>query len=351
MRLFVLLVLIGLYTSCTDCGEVVRYRDADRDGFGTPDEFIVDCDSIVGFVSNNIDEDDNCNPRDWSIFFEDLDNDGLGNRLIKQFNCFNEDTLNLVTNGLDNNDLDPNIGGFVADVSVVLDFLSGFEITTPESLENLDEEFIQHSVEFADGAEGYRELFEEIDKGNEVATVNFFYDEPFVIAHILYGGRWNEGVSQVALEVFRVEDGLIIEHWDNVENFTNPLQRPEEINLQADDSELNQQIIAELNDSLFIARDTIPVDSIFASNFFDHSSQAISLDDLRSIESLPTYAEIEFIHGVGNVVLAMIEGEPDQDGTILTYFDLYVFNDGLITERWQTIQLLPNAFAHTNGKW
>ena len=65
----------------------------------------------------------------------------------------------------------------------------------------------------------------------------------------------------------------------------------------------------------------------------------------------PRYESIELIFGSDNLILAGVQGVPDQNNNIETYFDLYVINDGLITERWQTIQLLPDAFTHLNGKW
>ena len=356
-RYLLLIITSLLIISCGDCDELIWFRDADGDGFGDPDITEFGCDPIEGFVSNGVDEDDSCSIRDWAIFYQDLDGDGLGNRLVKSFDCMNPDSDNLVDNGFDLNDAITDQSEIDPVINVVIDFLEGFEITDTSILSVLapglpDEDgFIQHSSLYADGVDGYLPLFRLINKQNDVLTYNLFRDEDHVVAHISYGGRWNNSVPQVALEVFRIEDGRIAEHWDNIEDFVVADQTPASIETSPSDVGGNEILVRNMIADVFVNEEPTNVGLYFSPDFVDHSSRPLSFNDLMSAENNPRYDDIELLFGSDNLILAGVQGAPDVFSSIDTYFDLYVINDGLITERWQTIQLLPEAFIHMNGKW
>jgi len=172
-----------------------------------------------------------------------------------------------------------------------------------------------------------------------------------VVAHISYGGRWNNSVPQVALEVFRIEDGRIAEHWDNIEDLVVADQTPASIERSPSDVGANEILVRNMIADVFVNEEPTNVGLYFSPDFIDHSSTPLSFNDLMSSEGNPRYDDIELIFGSDNLILAGVQGAPDVFSNIDTYFDLYVINDGLITERWQTIQLLPEAFLHMNGKW
>ncbi len=358
MGRYVLLIIASvLIISCgEDCSELMQFRDADGDGFGDPNIVEFGCDPIVGFVSNDADEDDECSIRDWTVFYQDMDSDGLGDRLVKLFDCSNPDMSNLASNGYD---LDDSVlSGPDELVNVVIDFLEGFEITDTSILNVLvpglpdDDGFVQHSTLYADGVDGYLPLFRLINKQNEILTYTVFTDEEHVIAHISYGGRWNNNVPQVSLEVFRIEDGRIAEHWDNIENFVSEDQIPVLIETTESDVAANEILVRNMIADVFVSEEPTNVEIYYSPDFVDHSSRPLSFDALMIADSNnPRYESIELIFGSDNLILAGVQGVPDQINNIETYFDLYVINDGLITERWQTIQLLPAAFTHLNGKW
>lgn len=358
MGRYVLLIIASLLIiSCGgDCDELMWFRDADGDGFGDPNIMEFGCDPIDGFVSNDADEDDNCSIRDWAVFYQDMDSDGLGDRLLKSFDCSNPDMNNLASNGYD---LDDTVLSSPDElINVVIDFLEGFEITDTSILSVLapglpeDDGFVQHSSLYADGAEGYLPLFRLINKQNEILTYTLFTDDDHVIAHISYGGRWNNRVPQVALEVFRIEDGRIVEHWDNIDNLVSEDQIPELIETTDSDVAANEILVRNMIADVFVSEEPTNVGLYFSPDFVDHSSRSLSFDALMSADmNNPRYDDIELIFGSDNLILVGVQGVPDTFNNIETYFDLYVINDNLITERWQTIQLLPDAFTHMNGKW
>ena len=357
-RYLLLIITSVLIISCGgDCDELMWFRDADGDGFGDSSITEFGCDPIPGFVSNDVDEDDSCSIRDWVIFYQDMDGDGLGNRLVKSFDCMNPDLDSLVDNGFDLNDAIADQSEIDPVINIVIDFLEGFEITDTSILNVLKtdpdpmRDFAQHSTLYADGVDGYLPLFRLFNKQNDILTYNLFRDEDHVVAHISYGGRWNNSVPQVALEVFRIEDGRIAEHWDNIEDFVVVDQTPASIERSPSDVGANEILVRNMIADVFVNEEPTNVELYFNPDFVDHSARPLSFNDLMSAEGNPRYDDIELVFGSDNLILAGVQGVPDDFNRIDTYFDLYVINDGLITERWQTIQLLPSAFLHMNGKW
>jgi len=106
------------------------YRDNDNDGFGSNTEFVQSCQPLMGFVSNKLDcndydplinpdikercnsIDDNCNGLideglEIMTFYQDHDNDGFGDQLIRKFHC--STPKGFVYNSLDCNDSDATI--------------------------------------------------------------------------------------------------------------------------------------------------------------------------------------------------------------------------------------------------
>jgi predicted SnoaL-like aldol condensation-catalyzing enzyme len=87
----------------------------------------------------------------------------------------------------------------------------------PENIDNYisNEQYIQHNAEAPDGLEFFKPLalaedkplvYEEIvllvGQGNFVATLCKAY--------------W-EGQPYAQVDIFRIEDGIVVEHWDNAE--------------------------------------------------------------------------------------------------------------------------------------
>jgi RHS repeat-associated protein len=81
------------------------YRDADGDGLGNPNEFIIVCPQITGYVSNNTDCNDSSNTILSTIsWYYDGDGDGFGiNNGTPIIQC-NQPSLNHVSNNADCND-------------------------------------------------------------------------------------------------------------------------------------------------------------------------------------------------------------------------------------------------------
>jgi predicted SnoaL-like aldol condensation-catalyzing enzyme len=97
----------------------------------------------------------------------------------------------------------------------IVELLKGLETGDREPLAGINpNKYIQHNLRLVDGLAGFRERLEALPKGTaKVNTVRVFQDGNFVFAHTEY----NINGPKVGFDIFRFEDGKIVEHWDNLQ--------------------------------------------------------------------------------------------------------------------------------------
>ncbi|KAF0186488.1 MAG: nuclear transport factor 2 family protein [Hyphomonadaceae bacterium] len=77
-------------------------------------------------------------------------------------------------------------------------------------------DYIQHSQLAAPGVAALRDFLDEIRPQHPYATHDIkrvFADGDHVIVHYLIK-RWPEDAGMIVCDIFRIEDGMIREHWD-----------------------------------------------------------------------------------------------------------------------------------------
>ena len=90
----------------------------------------------------------------------------------------------------------------------------------PVSLINPDK-YIQHNLAAKDGLAGFGELMAQLPKGSaRVNTARVFVDGDFVVAHTDYDFFG----PKIGFDIFRFEDGKIVEHWDTIEKVPSKAQ-------------------------------------------------------------------------------------------------------------------------------
>lgn len=239
-----------------------------------------------------------------------------------------------------------------------------FDPITVKSL--FREDYIQHNPGVPTGLTpvlGVLPVLKEAGFKPEIHRV--IADGDLVAVHVTYRNADLFGApTMVAFDIFRVQDGKIAEHWDNMMAITppNPSDRtlvdgPVEIT-DLDKTEANKALARELVERVLVNGDaTAAPELISAEMYHQHNPQiADGLDGLqKALKSLADqglsfqYDKIQMVIGEGNFVLVASEGS--FGGKPTAYYDLFRIADGKIVEHWDVISEIPAEMAHDNGKF
>src|SRR5690606_19445261 len=75
------------------------------------------------------------------------------------------------------------------------------------------DKYTQHNLGIADGLAGFGAVLQQLPPNSaKVNTVRVFQDGDYVFAHTDY----NFFGPKIGFDIFRFEDGKIVEHWDNL---------------------------------------------------------------------------------------------------------------------------------------
>ncbi len=234
---------------------------------------------------------------------------------------------------------------------------------TPISYIN-PEKYIQHNLAVGDGLAGFGEVMQHAPpQGFKANVVRAFQDGDYVFTHTEYDFFG----PKAAFDVFRFENGLIVEHWDNLLEVQppNPSGRTQfdgttEIT-DLDKTEENKTIIKNfINDILFEHKNDKITSYINPKKYLQHNPAVA--DGLEGFGAAMQYfaenglvMEYDKLHkvlGEGNFVLTMSEGKFGK-GEHTAFYDLFRLEDGLIVEHWDVIQPIPakEEWKNNNGKF
>lgn len=226
--------------------------------------------------------------------------------------------------------------------------------------------YIQHNLSVPDGRES---LLGALDAGmfdnTTVDVRRSFEDGDYVITHTDYNF---DGMRMVGFDVFRFEDGLIVEHWDNLqENDSSAnaagytmLDGPTDVDMEEIASTaVNKALVQAFITEVLVNGDTTNWDTYMESDgmgdyiYAQHNPNGFSAAMLKGfIEGAGGFfsnTSPYFVHGFGDFVLSM----SDDPTNSTAYFDLFRVDDGYIVEHWDTVQDIPpmEEWANNNGKF
>ncbi len=226
--------------------------------------------------------------------------------------------------------------------------------------------YIQHNLAVGDGLVGFGEVIKNAPPGGFKANVvRAFQDGDFVIAHTEYDFFG----PKAAFDVFRFENGLIVEHWDNMAEVTpaNPSGRTQfdgttEVT-DTDKTTANKKVVETLMNEVFLEGKMDNLATLInPTKYLQHNSGvADGLDGLGAAlkyfaenNMVMKYDKVHKILGEGNFVLTMSEGKfGAAPGDQVGYYDLFRLENGQIVEHWDVIQPIPPKaeWKNNNGKF
>ena len=223
--------------------------------------------------------------------------------------------------------------------------------------------YIQHNQGVADGLAGFGAVLQQLPKGSARAnTVRVFSDGNYVVAHTDY----NFFGPKIGFDIFRFEDGLIVEHWDNLQEKATEtasgrtqIDGPTEI-IDLDKTEANKALVKNLMNDVFFGANPNKITEYISTEQYDQHNPAVkdglaglgeTLQALAKAGMPMIYEKKHIILGEGNFVLSVSEGIFMKEK--VAFYDLFRIENGKVVEHWDTIEkLIPETEAkNSNGKF
>lgn len=241
--------------------------------------------------------------------------------------------------------------------------LKGIETGDPEAVSVISPtNYIQHNPQTQTGREGLAALFARLSKTSpRVNVVRAFSDGDYVFGHTEY----DFSSRRIAFEVFRFEDGLAVEHWDNIQ----PRQGPNPSGhsmvdgpidaTDLDRTEANRNLVRAFVETVLIAAEYSKLGAFVSTSYREHhptgkdgvDALQARLEDIAVNSRSVEYHRLHRVLAQGSFVLCVSEGS--LGGLHTAFYDLYRVHAGKIVEHWDTIEAVapPDEWKHGNGKF
>ncbi len=221
--------------------------------------------------------------------------------------------------------------------------------------------YIQHNLAVADGLAGFGEVMKMLPEGSAKAKViRTIQDGEYVALHTEYDFFG----PKAGFDIFRFEDGLIVEHWDNLQDVAkpNPSGRTQfdgatEIT-DVNKTDENKAIVSDFVQTILMKGDMSQISKFIGdkdSDYIQHnvavadglSGLGVALKQLAEAGMPMVYSKNHLIIGEGNFVLSVSEGQFMNQH--VAFYDLFRVDNGKIVEHWDTIEAIPSKSEWKNG--
>lgn len=236
--------------------------------------------------------------------------------------------------------------------------------------------YIQHNPMVPNGPEGligYIKMLKSMTSPPVLTVKHILSDGDFVVVH------WhssttpnNESTGQAGFDLFRLDNGTIVEHWDVIQDVPAKTASGNSMfsdlyryangpqNVTEEQEEANKQLVLKAYDGVFNGRQLGLLDQFWAGNdYIQHNPQVPNgtaglKESFNSI--FPEGSRQRFYHAVadGDLVFTHSQGlmpgdDPDNEFTGLAVGDLFRVVNGKIVEHWDVIQQVPETTASGNS--
>ncbi len=242
--------------------------------------------------------------------------------------------------------------------------LESLESGQTEALKFINpDKYIQHNLMVGDGRSELENFISILPRPETtVKARRVFQDDDVVFIHTEY----NVFGPKVGFDVFRFEDGLIVEHWDNLQETTPPNPSGNTLidgatNIkELDKTEANKTLVNNFVTDILVNGQFDKLASYFdGDNYIQHnpfiangvSGLATFVEEFTAQGGSLKYDKIHQVHGEGNFVLIVAEG--DLSGAHTAFYDLFRVENGKIAEHWDILETIPptEEWKNKNGKF
>lgn len=231
----------------------------------------------------------------------------------------------------------------------------------PVSIINADK-YIQHNLGAADGVAGFKGLQQIVPAGAHLKPVRVFQDGDYVFTHTEY----DVFAPMAGFDIFRFEDGKVVEHWDNLQAKAGPnpsgrsmIDGPTEAKDFAK-TEANKALVRSfVEDVLMNGQLDKLADYCDGDRYIQHHPQiadgVASLTEafkgMAAAGITSAYDRIHHVLGEGNFVLVASEG--NFNGKPTAFYDLFRVENGKVAEHWDVVETIAvrSEWKNDNGKF
>ncbi|MDO4547101.1 MAG: nuclear transport factor 2 family protein [Clostridia bacterium] len=231
----------------------------------------------------------------------------------------------------------------------------------------LDEGYIQHNLSYGTGRDAFTGSVEYLASAPVKTTVDnirAFEDGDYVFMQTVY--NFAGAGEQVAFDIFRFENGLIAEHWDNLafvaqanpsgHTQTDGTTKVEDLDKTEENRELVKNFLYDVmqgnnpgktadyfDGDVYIQHNTSIADGVSGLG------SALAAMAEQGIEMI--YDKTHLILAQGNFVLAASEGTFAGEPT--SFYDLWRVENGKIAEHWDVMETIADesTWQNRNGKF
>lgn len=222
----------------------------------------------------------------------------------------------------------------------------------------------QHNLNLGDGVDAIAAIHDLLPRDKVYTNVvRAFEDGEYSFVHVDY---YLFGLT-VAFDIHRYEDGMAVEHWDNLQD--TPLDRNKsgrtmtDGKTQATDhdrTEVNKTLAQQFTQQILVEQQIAAIDAYFEgdrlmqhnTHMGDGVAEFLAVRQMWEEQGTPArYHKIHKVLGEGNFVLVLSEGS--FLGQNAAFYDLYRLENDKIVEHWDVIEAIPaqEDRKNSNGKF
>ncbi|BFH59502.1 nuclear transport factor 2 family protein [Paenibacillus azoreducens] len=238
--------------------------------------------------------------------------------------------------------------------------LESLESGNPEAITKYihPDKYIQHNQALHDGRAAMLDALDHLKEiGTKVSIKRTLVDGEYVALHSVYDFFG----TKIGIDIFRFENGLIVEHWDNLQEMVEKtasnhtmIDGPDTIK-DIDKTDANKGLVKSYVENILFGKNPDLLTSYFdGDNYIQHSPHIAdglsglhaALEGLKKKNIEFQYTHLHQVIGQGDFVLAVSEGI--FNGQHTAFYDLFRVENGKIAEHWDVVEAVLPAEKRKN---